>query len=591
MFRVAMMAATTFRYVGCVDVEATCCKDRDPAFQSEIIEFPCVVLDTSTRKVCAEFRSFVRPVLNTQLTEFCTELTGIRQAEVDAAPLLQDVLEQLHQWLVDQHLVDEPERFAFATDGPWDLLHFLHNECQLKHINKRSYFDSWINVRWLFAEFFSVGRCNIRKMLHHLKLSFHGSEHSGLWDARNVARIVVALQDNGCQLRINDGISDALSVKWRLKDRAEMAKSRKEHSDDQPLAEPARVSPAQSPTPLQSTNGAEAASATAAPKQLVDYFIVLDFEATCDDNQTPHPQEIIEFPSVLVSAKTLQIESEFHRYIKPTVHPTLSPFCTALTGITQEMVDHGVPLEQALQEHRDWMVEHGLLNGEDPTAPARHTSIFVTCGDWDLRICLPNQLKFTNEKPPAYLIDNHLNIKHAFTSQCHQPTTGMAGMLHALALPLEGRHHSGIDDCRNIARILVTLLRAGYVYHPKTSKSQTPKPKPCRTNKKEQPSVTLTADETQLLDALLALVTPARLAQAQAQVQQAAGATRNSPAAQRGKLVGQLASSSLADFTRTKCGEWEALEQAKRRLIKDRLAARAAELVSEHCDDSGPKLV
>ena len=34
----------------------------------------------------------------------------------------------------------------------------------------------------------------------------------------------------------------------------------------------------------------------------------------------------------------------------------------------------------------------------------------------------------------------------------------MAGMLKALRLPLVGRHHSGIDDCRNIAAIVHALL-------------------------------------------------------------------------------------------------------------------------------------
>ena len=33
----------------------------------------------------------------------------------------------------------------------------------------------------------------------------------------------------------------------------------------------------------------------------------------------------------------------------------------------------------------------------------------------------------------------------------------MVGMLEYLGLQLEGRHHSGIDDSRNIARILAKL--------------------------------------------------------------------------------------------------------------------------------------
>ena len=39
----------------------------------------------------------------------------------------------------------------------------------------------------------------------------------------------------------------------------------------------------------------------------IDHLIVLDFEATCDDVNPPSPQEIIEFPSVLVDAEAHQI--------------------------------------------------------------------------------------------------------------------------------------------------------------------------------------------------------------------------------------------------------------------------------------------
>ena len=45
------------------------------------------------------------------------------------------------------------------------------------------------------------------------------------------------------------------------------------------------------------------------------YFVVIDFEATCDKERNPHPQEIIEFPSVIVSSVTGQLEHVFrHMY-------------------------------------------------------------------------------------------------------------------------------------------------------------------------------------------------------------------------------------------------------------------------------------
>ncbi|KAL5570344.1 hypothetical protein UlMin_026919, partial [Ulmus minor] len=65
------------------------------------------------------------------------------------------------------------------------------------------------------------------------------------------------------------------------------------------------------------------------------YFVVIDFEATCDKDKNPHPQEIIEFPSVIVSGITGQLEACFQTYVRPTCNQLLSGFCKDLTGIQQ----------------------------------------------------------------------------------------------------------------------------------------------------------------------------------------------------------------------------------------------------------------
>ena len=55
------------------------------------------------------------------------------------------------------------------------------------------------------------------------------------------------------------------------------------------------------------------ASATSSlAKQKYDYFLVLDFEATCDENHQIHPNEIIEFPVLKINGRTLECESTFH---------------------------------------------------------------------------------------------------------------------------------------------------------------------------------------------------------------------------------------------------------------------------------------
>ena len=88
-----------------------------------------------------------------------------------------------------------------------------------------------------------------------------------------------------------------------------------------------------------------------------DYLCVLDFEAQCIDGQTLDVQEIVEFPITVIDVKAKEIAFTFHHYIKPVVHPKLYPFCTELTGITQDKVDAGIKLEEALEKVDEFLTE------------------------------------------------------------------------------------------------------------------------------------------------------------------------------------------------------------------------------------------
>ncbi len=64
-----------------VVVQATC-EERNPVgYPHEIIEFPAVLVGSRPfpPRIVGTFHSFVRPVLNPVLSEFCRTLTGIEQ--------------------------------------------------------------------------------------------------------------------------------------------------------------------------------------------------------------------------------------------------------------------------------------------------------------------------------------------------------------------------------------------------------------------------------------------------------------------------------------------------------------------------------
>ena len=81
-----------YRYLYCVDLEATCDEvgesefPRPPAVvpeQMETIEIGLVVIDLETLEVVDEFQRFVRPQINPVLTGFGKKLASIQQADVD----------------------------------------------------------------------------------------------------------------------------------------------------------------------------------------------------------------------------------------------------------------------------------------------------------------------------------------------------------------------------------------------------------------------------------------------------------------------------------------------------------------------------
>jgi inhibitor of KinA sporulation pathway (predicted exonuclease) len=192
------------------DVEATC--DRTTKFADyshEIIEFPVVVVDLHAGGgVVDEFHSYVRPTQNTTLSDFCTELTGITQATVDAAPTLPEVLEAFEAWRLERGYRhdDEAKDFAFGADGPWDLRYFLHGECTRKGVPKRAYFDKWVNIKQLFADHYRVRTMKIHKMLQLQGMAFEGRLHSGIDDTRNIARIALKMRDDGCVVYLNEAL-------------------------------------------------------------------------------------------------------------------------------------------------------------------------------------------------------------------------------------------------------------------------------------------------------------------------------------------------------------------------------------------------
>lgn len=105
--------------------------------------------------------------------------------------------------------------------------------------------------------------------------------------------------------------------------------------------------------------------------------------------------------------------------------------------------------------------------------------IFMSCGDFDgnllgreaeaKQLFIPNYLKrWINLKKvfPKHIFDPN-RVERDFTAcktirNCKPQISGMEQMLNTVGLQFEGRHHSGIDDCNNLARVVINLLERGF---------------------------------------------------------------------------------------------------------------------------------
>ena len=191
------------------------------------------------------------------------------------------------------------------------------------------------------------------------------------------------------------------------------------------------------------------------------YICVLDFEATCNENGDKHVNEIIEFPSTLYHWQLLENNfqeiSRYQDYIKPIKNTKLTKYCTDLTGITQEKVDNGVLFSESFRNHYDWLkktINPVLLD---------YCTTFVTCGNWDLQTMLPKDCRRHNILYYPNIYKRFINIKKSYQNTLDTPKQyGLANMFNLAKLKMEGKHHSGIDDCHNTGRLFHYLIKKGY---------------------------------------------------------------------------------------------------------------------------------
>jgi len=172
----------------------------------------------------------------------------------------------------------------------------------------------------------------------------------------------------------------------------------------------------------------------------LESFLCIDLEATCwARGEKQGRMEIIEIGAVMYRPGE-GIVGERQQFVRPRENPVLSEFCRSLTGITQEQVDGGLPYPAALLAVAE-------LGGPE--------SAFCSWGDFDRRQfekdCSLHQVD--------YPFPLHLNLKRLFGHRTGKGLLALDVAVGECGLTFEGRHHSGIADARNVARILDWMIQ------------------------------------------------------------------------------------------------------------------------------------
>ncbi|MEI5519623.1 3'-5' exonuclease [Streptomyces brasiliscabiei] len=176
-----------------IDVEATCWDGQPPPGSvNEIIEIGLTVVDLTARRRVSRHRVLVRPA-RSAVSDFCTELTGLTQAEVERGVAFAEAC----RILVEEYGAGER---PWASWGEYDRRQFARQSqadgvaYPFGYSTERTH----TNAKGVFAE--SYGLRRKPGMDHALRIAglpLEGRHHRGEDDAWNIAALVLDLVDRG----------------------------------------------------------------------------------------------------------------------------------------------------------------------------------------------------------------------------------------------------------------------------------------------------------------------------------------------------------------------------------------------------------
>lgn len=171
-----------------VDLEATCWENKENS-PNEIIEIGAVCINQAGEWV-DQFDTFVQPKVHPVLSEFCTSLTSIRQADVDEAPTFPVALEGFQEWIQTY----TENSYMLCSWGYYDQVQFK-DDCLL-HGLAIDWLQPHISLKHQYANLKNLRRpIGMKKALQKEGIALEGTHHRGIDDAINTTKIFLTYLD------------------------------------------------------------------------------------------------------------------------------------------------------------------------------------------------------------------------------------------------------------------------------------------------------------------------------------------------------------------------------------------------------------
>ncbi|CAO4383647.1 unnamed protein product [Caenorhabditis nigoni] len=191
-----------------------------------------------------------------------------------------------------------------------------------------------------------------------------------------------------------------------------------------------------------------------------DDLLILDFEATCEQDNYDYPPEIVQFSVCVLNTreKIIREDLSFNKFVRPVINPKLTDFCADLTGIDQESIDKADTFTEVYHQFSAWLKEHNFQEKR---------FAFVCDSRQDMWRFAQYQF-LLNKQPLPTIFRQWVNLGRYYEEDLRkaqvQDTWGpsfiekMSGFYN---IPFEGHAHNAMDECAFLAKVTKRVLDNG----------------------------------------------------------------------------------------------------------------------------------